>query len=167
LVNAQISTPFKQVLSNPRILKVGRNVDANLKYLQQAINSPTPFVGGVDLAKLAKDRLVISSAKVGLSDLCATILGKCLAKNVPERISSAWENDKLSSSQIQYAALDVYSSLWIYDALSIIPVPSPLSDPILLGTHILLLNDDRTRIIARGKIASLEGEYAGIKVSKT
>jgi hypothetical protein len=31
LSGGQISTPLKQVLSNPRILKVGRNIDADLK----------------------------------------------------------------------------------------------------------------------------------------
>lgn len=100
---------LKQLLQNPRILKVGLSVAGDLKYLQDACASALPFVGAVDLARFAKDRLVISSAKIGLADLCAKVLGKRVNKNVAERISSAWDREQLSKSQIRYAVLDVYA----------------------------------------------------------
>ncbi|KAF8075929.1 hypothetical protein FPV67DRAFT_1396848, partial [Lyophyllum atratum] len=83
----QLPALLKQVLVNPRITKVGRCVTGDLKYLQQACKSDVPFVGGVDLAKYAKDRLVVKSARIGLSDLCATVLSRRLNKNVSERVS--------------------------------------------------------------------------------
>ncbi|KAJ7890219.1 ribonuclease H-like domain-containing protein [Mycena leptocephala] len=116
--NFQLNTP------NPRVLKVGRAVSGDLKYLERATHPSKPFVGAVDLAKMAKDRLVVPNAKIGLADLCAVTLGMRLAKNVPERTSSAWENEDLSPSQIRYAALDVHACSRIYDFLSTIPIPA-------------------------------------------
>jgi hypothetical protein len=65
-----------QVLCNPKILKVGRCVTADLKHLQQACGSASPFLGGIDLGKFAKDQLAVKSAWIGLADLCAEVLGK-------------------------------------------------------------------------------------------
>ena len=93
----------------------------------------------------------MSSARVGLADLCAKVLGKRIDKNVAERVSNAWEGE-LSKSQIRYASLDVHACRCIYDSLLEIPVPSPLSDMVPLGTPILLFHDDRTRLIARGTV---------------
>lgn len=166
LARGHLPLGLQQVLSNPNIKKVGRGVGADLKYLQQAVNPTNPFVGGIDLAKFAKDRLLIPSAKIGLADLCASILGKQLAKNVAERVSSAWENNSLTPAQKDYAALDVYACLCIYEACAAVPLPTPVTDNVQFGTHILLLNDDRTRIIARGTITGGEGEYAGVKITK-
>ncbi|KAJ7495199.1 hypothetical protein FB451DRAFT_1163938 [Mycena latifolia] len=120
----------------------------------------------LDLAQLAKERLVVSSAKIGLADLCAKILGKRVDKNVAERISSAWEGE-LSKSQIRYASLDVYACHCIYDSFVKIPVPSLLPDPVPLGTPILLFHDGHSRLIARGTVASLEGSYDTINITRT
>ena len=45
---------LKILLSDPRVKKVGRMVDTDLRYLQKQVHSRQPFTGGVDLAKLAK-----------------------------------------------------------------------------------------------------------------
>ncbi|KAJ3964645.1 hypothetical protein EV361DRAFT_873842 [Lentinula raphanica] len=156
LAGARLPTVLKQILSNPRILKVGRNVAIDLKYLKQASSSPAgTFVGAINLAKLAKERLVIKCATMGLADLCACTLGKRLNKNVAERISALWENETLSKAQIEYAALDAYASLRIYEQLMLIPVPSPLSSNATPnpGDPILLFGDDKSRLIARGRIS--------------
>ncbi|KAJ3816731.1 hypothetical protein F5880DRAFT_1618992 [Lentinula raphanica] len=121
LAGGRLPSVLKQILCNPRILKVGRNVAIDLKYLEQATASPAnSFVGAIDLAKLAKERLVIKRATMGLADLCAATLGKRLNKN-----------------------------------LISIPVPSPLpSDAVpTSGDPILLFGDDRSRLIARGRIS--------------
>ncbi|KAG6818718.1 hypothetical protein H0H93_002526, partial [Arthromyces matolae] len=150
LAGKHLPSVLKQVLENPRILKVGQCVTADLKYLQHACASSNTFCGGVDLAKYAKDRQVVKTAKVGLSDLCAVILQKRLDKNVSERMSSNWENDKLTPAQIRYAAKDAYASLLIYDTLTSIPIPAPLQSTAPPLTPILLFNDDQSRVIARG-----------------
>ncbi|KAJ3725737.1 hypothetical protein C8R42DRAFT_574618, partial [Lentinula raphanica] len=152
----QFANALRQVLMNPRIIKVGRNIGADLKYLERSVSaSSNSFVGALDLAKLAKERLVVKRATIGLADLCACTLGKRLNKNVSDRISTLWENETLSEEQVRYAALDAYASLRIYEYLISVPTPLPLppdSAPIPL-TPILLFGDDRSRLIARGCIS--------------
>ena len=69
---------------------------ADLKHLQKACGSSSPFLGGLDLGKFVKDRLAIKSAKIGLADLCAEVVGKRLDKNVSERVSTSWETETLT-----------------------------------------------------------------------
>ncbi|KAJ3819593.1 hypothetical protein F5880DRAFT_1616319 [Lentinula raphanica] len=156
LAAGQLPAVFKQVLMNPRIIKVGRNVGADLKYLERSISASSgSFVGALDLAELAKEQLIVKRATIGLADLCACTLGKRLNKNVSDRISTLWENETLSEEQIRYAALDAYASLRIYEYLISVPAPSPLppnSSP-APSTPILLFGDDKSRLIARGCIS--------------
>ena len=53
---------LKVLLSHPQILKTGRLVDADLGYLQSACKGSPQFVGGLDLAKYAKDRRVVNNS---------------------------------------------------------------------------------------------------------
>jgi len=55
LTENQFPHQLKVLLSHPRIFKAGHLVNADLKYLEVACQSLTPFVGGLDLAKYAKD----------------------------------------------------------------------------------------------------------------
>ncbi len=55
LAKNQFPHQLKVLLSHPHIFKTGRLVNADLKYLEVACQSLTPFVGGLDLAKYAKD----------------------------------------------------------------------------------------------------------------
>ncbi|CAK5266047.1 unnamed protein product [Mycena citricolor] len=159
LAGSRLPLALKQIFTNPRILKVGRAVHADLKNLQDACASTDAFVGAVDLARLAKDRLVISTAKVGLDDLCARVLGKRLDKNVAERLSSMWDSETLTEAQIKYAALDVHACRCIYDVLVQIPLPIPLPKTAPVGTDVLLFSEDRTCLVARGTISALSGRY--------
>jgi len=63
-------------------------VSSDLKYLEMACHSPMPFTGALDLARFAKERLVVPNAKVSLADLCAATLQKRLPKNTPAHIST-------------------------------------------------------------------------------
>jgi hypothetical protein len=153
LASGSLPPILKQVLSNPSIIKVGRCVSGDLKYLQESCGSTTPFVGGVDLAKLAKERLVIQNATVSLAELCAIVLKHQLPKNVTERVGTLWEEKELSQEQIQYAASDVYASLRIYEALSLISLPKVLPSVLLPGLYVLLFGDNKSRLVARGQIS--------------
>ncbi|KAJ3738047.1 hypothetical protein EV360DRAFT_29977, partial [Lentinula raphanica] len=73
-------------LREPRILKAGRMVNGDLHHLE-TVSSQGPFLGGLELSSFAKERFLISDARMSLADLAATILGKCLPKNKAERIS--------------------------------------------------------------------------------
>jgi len=55
LAENQLPHQLKVLLSHPRIIKAGRLVNADLKYLEVACQSSMPFVGRLDLAKSAKD----------------------------------------------------------------------------------------------------------------
>ncbi|KAJ7592442.1 hypothetical protein C8J56DRAFT_779365, partial [Mycena floridula] len=158
---------LRKVLTNPRILKVGSHVTADLAYLQECCGSQTTFKGGINLGAFAKDRLVIKNAKISLEDLCATVLQRCLNKNVTERVSSHWEDADLTTEQIKYAALDAYTSLAIYQALISIPLPSPLPSEPAIHTPVLLFSDDKARLVARGHISTLHNssEYDKINIT--
>lgn len=142
------------LLGNPRVLKVGRMVSSDLRQLQDAVKRSDPFPGAVDLAKYAKDRCAVTSARCSLADLCASILGARLTKNVSERTCSAWERRKLTDEQIRYAACDAYAPLLIYKKLSTLSVPQKLSEPLMPSMPVLLYNADSTTIIARGHLAA-------------
>jgi hypothetical protein len=162
---------LKLLLSHPRILKAGRLVNSDLTYLQSACHSSSAFVGGLDLAKFAKDRCVITNiSKTSLSDLCALILHKHLDKSVSERVSQAWENRTLTNEQLQYAAKDAYVSLRIYEELMKIDVPHPL--PAFLHPFmpvLLLYSNDNTTIIAEAQISPHLNDrvYDGINITAT
>jgi hypothetical protein len=81
--NGKLPSALKSFLQNPRILKAGRNVSQDLKHLQKECNPQILFVGGVELAKLAKERGVISDAHIGLADICAAVLYARLDKSIP------------------------------------------------------------------------------------
>jgi hypothetical protein len=170
LAKKELPHKLKLFLSHSRILKAGRLVDSDLAYLQEACHSSTPFVGGLDLAKYAKDRHVVSNvSKTSLADLCALVLHRRLNKNVSERISQDWENVVLSQEQLQYAAKDAYVSLLIYEELTKITVPHALPSSLHPSMPILLYSTDNTTVIAKGQISrySRDRAYDGINISLT
>jgi len=129
-------------------------VDSDLTYLQNACQSPTHFVGGVELAKFAKECHVISNMRCSLSDLCATILLKRLDKNVSEQISQAWEDRNLTLEQLLYAAKDAVVSLLLYLELSKLDCPCPLLEYRAASMPVLLFSADNTTVIAEGQISA-------------
>ncbi len=137
---------------NSRVLKVGRNIELDLRQLQEESKSPIPFPGGIDLARLAKEKGVISDARIGLADLCARVTKTRLEKDSTIRISPNWSMDVLTEDQKRYAALDVWASLLVYEELQKLRVPEPLFS-FSGGEEVFLYHDDRTSIIARGWIA--------------
>lgn len=137
------------LLQNPRVRKVGRMVQSDLKQLEAVANT-SPFVGALDLAMYAKDCHVVRNTTCGLADLCAVVLGKCLNKNVSERTSAAWENVNLTPQQLYYAACDAYVPLLLYHELSKFSVPRPLPSTPTPSMQVLLYNSDHTVAIAVG-----------------
>ncbi|KAG6835921.1 hypothetical protein H0H93_013330 [Arthromyces matolae] len=169
LAGNQLPSILKQVLANPRIIKVGRCVTGDLKYLQQACGSQIPFVGGLDIGKLAKDRLLVSTARTSLADLCATILKRRLNKNTPVRISSTWDSHDLTEDQIRYAAVDAHASLSVYNPVISIPSPQCFSTRPEVGTPVLLFSNDNTRVVARGVVSQHQNNsnYMNINITPT
>ncbi|KAJ3547523.1 hypothetical protein NMY22_g1613 [Coprinellus aureogranulatus] len=168
LRNGALPHQLELLLVNSRIKKVGIKVNGDLIALRKACNSTKPFAGAVELPKYARERCLLESRMnepgIGLNDICALVLGKSLAKNVPERMSEAWDRPTLTDKQIGYAACDAWAALCIYQRLASIPVPTPLpSNPAQRqpapGTPVLIYGEDNG-IIARGVTASQEAEIA-------
>jgi len=168
LEKGRLPHKLQLLLSHSRIRKAGRLVDSDLLRLQDMCSSSTPFIGGLDLAKYAKERcLVTNISKCSLSDLCALVLQRCLNKNVPERISQAWENRMLTAEQLSYAAKDAYISLRIYEELSKLHVPAPLPTSFQAHTLVILYSTDNATIIATGQILLHKDDkvFDGINIS--
>lgn len=140
------------MLANSNVIKAGRNVAADLKRLQLESKHPEPFVGGIDLAKMAKDRALITSARSGLAALSAAVLQKRIIKDSALRVSEGWEDTDLSSAQLTYAATDAYVSYALYRAMEPIPVPGDVAPDACDGTPVSVLQDDKSVVIAHGYI---------------
>ena len=157
------------LLQNPRVRKVGRMVNSDLKQLQTSVNSTLPFVGALDLANYAKQRHIISNARCSLGDLCAAVLGKRLNKNVSERTSAAWEHLSLTTEQQHYAAIDAYIPLLLYHKLSTFTVPKSLPTILIPLTPVLLYSNDNTVVVARGCLSPYLNKdiFDGVNLTKT
>ncbi|KAE9398130.1 hypothetical protein BT96DRAFT_883255, partial [Gymnopus androsaceus JB14] len=86
LASRNLPQQLLMFLRESRILKAGRGVNGDLRHLE-TVSGQGPFSGGLELGAFAKQRFLISDARMSLSDLTAAILGQCLPKNRSERIS--------------------------------------------------------------------------------
>ena len=169
VAHRRLPEKLMMLLQNPRVRKVGRMVNSDLKQLQTSVNSSLPFVGSLDLANYAKQRHVISNARCSLADLCATVLGKRLNKNISERMSAAWEHFSLTTEQQHYAAIDAYVPLLLYDKLSTFSVPKCLPTILTPLTPVLLYSTDNTVIVARGCLSPhlhSKSSFDGVNLTK-
>lgn len=169
IANGSFPAQLSTFLANSQILKVGRNVLLDLKNLQEDSESSTAFVGGIDLGRLAKEKNVVSDARASLGDLCIKTLSCILPKDLNIRISPDWSGP-LTDEQIQYAALDAWASLKIYEKLNSLQIPVPVNfeNPLPPGYQIFIFHEDRTTIIARGIVSPDQfNSFEGINITKT
>ncbi|KIK55783.1 hypothetical protein GYMLUDRAFT_248378 [Collybiopsis luxurians FD-317 M1] len=142
-------------LQEPRILKAGRMVNADLHHLE-TVSGQGPFVGGLELGAFAKERFLISDARSSLSDLTAEILGKCLPKS------------NTDPAQRDYAAKDAYASLMLYHTINKIPLPEKITRSTPIDTPVIVLSDDQKKIIAHGVLSSSEDHFLdGVHITST
>ena len=95
-----------ELLSSPRILKVGVAIHDDMKALAR-IHDFTPG-GVVDLAALARAKGIQAQ---GLRTLSANLLGFRISKSAQ---CSNWENRELSPQQVKYAATDAWIGRELY-----------------------------------------------------
>lgn len=105
LATATLPADLIRLLSHPRVLKAGVKVAADLKTLKHACGSGVSFVGGLDLVPYMKERYISMPKGQALHDLCAVVLGECLAKNVPERIGLAKDGRQTLSQTLRFVTL--------------------------------------------------------------
>lgn len=106
---------LKAVLANPAITKVGVAIRDDIKALQKL--SPFDPGGFIDIAFEAQLR---GFKNFGLRGLTAIFLGTRLSKAAK---LTNWDNERLSDSQLSYAANDGLVSINIYRRLMELPVP--------------------------------------------
>ncbi len=104
-----VTTDLRDLMSSPKITKVGIALRDDLKDLQE-LSSFDP-AGFVELNQLVKQIGIESN---GLRKLAAIILGIRISKSAQ---TSNWENEVLSEKQIRYAATDAWVCIEMYRQL--------------------------------------------------
>ena len=107
----QLGVPkeLAELLSNPKILKIGAAVRDDIKGLQE-YNKFQPQ-GFVDLQSIAEDFGIEDKS---VRKMAAIILERKVSKS--QQLSN-WESSKLSDAQLRYAAIDAWVCREMYDAL--------------------------------------------------
>ena len=104
-----VTSDLKELMSTPKITKVGIALRDDLKDLQEL--SRFDPAGFVELNQLVKQIGIESN---GLRKLAAIILGFRVSKSAQ---TSNWENEVLSEKQIRYAATDAWVCIEMYRRL--------------------------------------------------
>lgn len=97
----------KQILENPRVVKVGAAVRDDLKALKKLDASFNPEA----FFDLNEELKKVGFLNVGVRNLSAMVLGIRISKS--EQVSN-WEADQLSEKQLLYAATDAWACLEIF-----------------------------------------------------
>lgn len=124
--------------------------------LAKECDEPSSFPGAVELAGLAKKRLLVRNGNASLADLCAVILKKNLAKNVAERASNMWNRPELTPAQLQYAATDAYVALELYNTIVSANIPQLLPAQPEIGCPVFIYADPLADPVAIGRIVEEE-----------
>jgi hypothetical protein len=161
-----------QLISHPNILKVGRQVGGDIAKLcrdwwPQSKEQMKTFKNSIlELGSYCKNKKVkvsrngasVLSGRASLADLVAAVLQKSLRKDETIR-GSDWEMDKLSETQIEYAALDAWSSLEVYLAVSQQQTRGTFTH--IVGEKVSLLSMDHRFEIAIGTFNGYLGNGKG------
>jgi len=100
---------LSDILADPNILKAGVSIDYDISELQ-GLSEFEPE-GFIELGDRAKQ---LGIQNLGLRGLAAVVLGFRISKGAS---TSNWENNKLSQSQITYAATDAWVGRKLYKQL--------------------------------------------------
>lgn len=104
---------LKTLLASESFLKTGRNVGGDLKKLQDQFDLEYNSQSVVELGTLCSNK-GIANGHSSLAAFCEATLNLSLPKPQDIRISN-WSNRNLSKEQLEYAALDAYCSLKVYE----------------------------------------------------
>lgn len=101
-----LQEPLIKILADPTVIKAGVSLAHDLRELKQL----TPFTqaGFVGLGKMSKEKGIKNH---GLRGLAAVVLGLRISKSAQ---TTNWAKDKLTQSQIRYAATDAWVGRELY-----------------------------------------------------
>ena len=139
----RLPASFQTLLKSQQIIKIGRNVGAD--FLELARDFPDiilpqknkkSYLGVIELGKLAFKKNVVSNGKASLATIIAETLQRHLSK---EARSSEWAASMLDDDQVQYAALDAYAVLMVWEVLETFEeTGKPLSSATKVGELVSL-----------------------------
>ena len=170
---------LEAILCSSQIIKIGQNIGADFAKIGRDFpdcklpnKSKKSYSGVIELGRLAAKKNVVPNAQTSLTSIVAATLQLYLSK---EFRSTEWGAEQLSDDQIQYAALDAYAGLLVWDVLKNI---EHTGQPISVATDIgqLVSLYVRNHEVAQGviieqpstfTILDSDGEPVSLGVSKT
>ncbi|KAI8136974.1 ribonuclease H-like domain-containing protein [Fennellomyces sp. T-0311] len=141
----QLPQPLLDLLKSPMVLKIGKQVNGDLRKIERDFG--VKCNGGRELGMFCKKRGAISNAGIGLSAICAKVLGRALPKE----------------DQVRYAlaALEVYNRLKHCGVTG-----ERVSQLLAEGTRISFNPGSDTLSAAYGEIAKHESKFDRRKVTR-
>ncbi|EKM74049.1 hypothetical protein AGABI1DRAFT_133695 [Agaricus bisporus var. burnettii JB137-S8] len=136
-------------LSHPRIRKAGRLVTGDLTRLQNISHSSQPFVGGLDLAKLAKERFLIKISYAAMDAYAALEIYTKLVSDY--QVPSPLPLDPPPLSPILILGSDL-SSVIAEGSILLNPPENKVVDGVLITKKHIVINV--VRVHNRGAIIS-------------
>lgn len=121
-----IPNALAHFLENANILKIGLSLQDDFRAMRKK-RSGLKLEGFVDLQKITP---AYGIKDLGLRNIYAILFGERISKQA--RLTN-WEMDTLSDKAIQYAALDAYACLRIYQRLLQLPIPKVHQFGLLYG----------------------------------
>lgn len=149
------------VLVNVDITKVGRSVGVDFSRLNNrfGIECKTKL----ELGSFCSARQLISNGTMSLSDISLSVLGAPLDKG-PQR--SPWNMDDLSPDLLNYAAIDAWAGLAIYNvAVNYQPVGTRVSPTSPVGSFVDVKPPRNSQAVAHGEII-VNDSAATVKITK-
>ena len=153
---------LKVILANPRVIKIGRNIGSDLAklardfpdfHLPSKINGM--FEGTIELGLLAKVKNIVPKATASLAHITAAALHSHLSKDCR---ATEWSVPQLSADQTQYAALDAWVGLEIWNTIKDNQTQGrPLETASPVGQLVSLFV--RKQEVARGSIVHQPAKY--------
>lgn len=117
----KLPASFQTLLMSEQIIKIGRNIGADFSKIARDFpeivlppKHKKSYQGVIELGKLAFKKNAIPNGKASLAVIVASTLQRHLSK---ESRSSEWTATTLDDDQIQYAALDAYAALMVWEVL--------------------------------------------------
>ncbi|CAK8696088.1 unnamed protein product [Clavelina lepadiformis] len=113
-----IPKPLQDLVQSSQITKVGMSISSDLwkLYRDYDIDHRFTLSSSLDLGELAKSLSILSDKKWGLQSLTKRLFNMDIDKSQKIRTGN-WEDFPLTCEQLNYAALDAYASLFIYEHL--------------------------------------------------
>ncbi|KAJ7592684.1 ribonuclease H-like domain-containing protein [Mycena floridula] len=151
------------LLTSEHIFKIGSRVKGDLSRVQSQfmqLSTVNRFTF-IDLKELAISRGMARKDPGSLSALVARTHGLVLPKEKSVRMSHQWEVWDLSPIQLQYAALDVFASRLVFEALWANPSINRVEPDSPPGSRIAFLAEEGGSIAAYGRIARSQPQKFG------